>query len=221
MEVNGGALRPTVLTGTDIEHALLDKDGTPLKLVYVHVTSVYKNYICHRDTGQRTFAWFDETGKYKGDIEHVASSIKKIESIGNTLVIIEENGTIGYLLYQDGKYKWLGNKPPFLTLFFKLRDCGPEKYEHGNIEVRNPKGLPTEWALQGTKLNYYEVFDDNEKPFKDLAGDREADYENIKPEKRSDITESVWALVNRTNNYIASKGAFLCEFFCPLLLSYV
>lgn len=53
-------------TGTDIEHALLDKDGTPLKLVYVHVTSVYKNYICHRDTGQRTFAWFDETGKYKG-----------------------------------------------------------------------------------------------------------------------------------------------------------
>lgn len=213
VEVNGGALRPTVLTGTDIEHALLDKDGTPLKLVYVHVTSVYKNYICHRDTGQRTFAWFDETGKYKGDIEHVASSIKKIESIGNTLVIIEENGTIGYLLYQDGKYKWLGNKPPFLTLFFKLRDCGPEKYEHGNIEVRNPKGLPTEWALQGTKLNYYEVFDDNEKPFKDLAGDREADYENIKPEKRSDITESVWALVNRTNNYIASKGHFYANFF--------
>lgn len=213
VEVNGGALRPTVLTGTDIEHALLDKDGTPLKLVYVHVTSVYTHYICHRETGQHTFAWFDKTGKFGGDILHDADSINKIESIGNTLVFIEANGTIGYCLYCDGKYKWLGNKPPFLTLYFKLRDCGPEKYEHGNIEIKNPKGLPTEWALQGTRLNYYEVFDDKDKPFKDIGDERGGKYENIKPEKRSDITESVWALLNRTNNLIASKGHFYANFF--------
>lgn len=47
----------------------------------------------------------------------------------------------------------------------------------------------------------------------DMAGDQEPEVLTIKEDKQSDITQSIYALINRTNNLIARKGRFYANFF--------
>lgn len=50
----------------------------------------------------------------------------------------------------------------------------------------------------------------------DAAGGKELEVLTIKEDKQSDITQSIYALVNRTNNLIARKGRFYANFLLDI-----
>ena len=84
-------------------------------LKYIHTTSEFKNYI---------FANSDDiiSVSSRGDsqtIRGIEGEVNEITSVGNTLVVSTET-TMFYLLYKEGSYKKLGNKPPVIDLTFLL-----------------------------------------------------------------------------------------------------
>ena len=67
----------------------------------------------------------------------------KLSSIGNTLVMTSERG-LEYILYKDGEYKPLGQKPPELDISFKLRlNRLSSSYDWAKIEVEGNYGKTT------------------------------------------------------------------------------
>lgn len=100
---------PTVLFTLDAGYQLL----------YIHNGSSFTNYVvlspdCKLKALNNTQEYLDfalDTGNFGGIIN--------IQSIGNTLVLLCENG-IHYILYKDNDYKYLGQKPPQMNITFDL-----------------------------------------------------------------------------------------------------
>lgn len=92
--------------------------GSPILLqqfarepVYIHKNSGYEHYICYNGTSL-TYDYKRENGKFiaTGGVIVEVSKLVSVESIGNMLIIISESG-IGYALYKDGAYGYIGEKP--------------------------------------------------------------------------------------------------------------
>lgn len=210
VELHDGALRPSVLSGTTIAKRLADAGGNDCRLLYVHVTTAYTYIIAYCDVTMR-LSWFQKDGALGGTIDHdFNEGITSIDSIGNTLVVIDKNG-IHYILYKntDNTYKYLGQKPPFLTIEFSLSKNYPDNYETGGLSVKgSAEGFY--WAFQQTTLSCNDAFSKVEKSTAYNKGETQL---TINTEKQSDMTENAWALVNRTNNLIAKAGHFYANFF--------
>ena len=108
---NGG-MRPIVLP--DAEFTL----GEGERLVYIHVMSQYKNYLVTTTDGKLGF--YDQDFQYEL-IEGFsgADSILSVSSVGNTVIVFSDEG-MHYLLYRDGSYEYLGQKPPETVISFSL-----------------------------------------------------------------------------------------------------
>ena len=108
---NGG-MRPIVLP--DAEFTL----GEGERLVYIHVMSQYKNYLVTTTDGKLGF--YDQDFQYEL-IEGFsgADSILSVSSVGNTVIVFSDDG-MHYLLYRDGSYEYLGQKPPETVISFSL-----------------------------------------------------------------------------------------------------
>lgn len=110
IEAHNGELTPSVMP--EIAFSLQEGD----KLLYVHTSGNYKNYIIQR--GEK-LCWFSDEEKDKvkeiGDFKPTS-----IHSVGNTLVALS-NDNIGYILYKKGEYKYLGSKPDELNISFALK----------------------------------------------------------------------------------------------------
>jgi len=108
---NGG-MRPIVLP--DAEFTL----GEGERLVYIHVMSQYKNYLVTTTDGKSGF--YDQDFQYEL-IEGFsgADSILSVSSVGNTVIVFSDEG-MHYLLYRDGSYEYLGQKPPETAISFSL-----------------------------------------------------------------------------------------------------
>ena len=163
VELHDGALRPAVLSGTAIADRLADKDNNDCRLLYVHVTTAYKHIIAYCDVTGR-LSWFQKDGTFGGTIEYVFNNgIKSIDSIGNTLVVIDNDG-IHYILYKNttNNYKYLGQKPPFLNIQFSLSKNYSADYETGGISVEgSAEGFNV--AFQQTTLSCSEAFNPSTK----------------------------------------------------------
>lgn len=110
-----GAMRPVLLP----EPEFTLQEGEILK--FVHYTQSYKNYIYINGNFIKAFR-FEEGNRTDLSFGYSLSAgeeLNKIDSVGNTLIIVTSN-IMSYLLFKDGNYVYLGEKPPFLPISFGL-----------------------------------------------------------------------------------------------------
>ena len=222
LELHDGALRPAILSGTQISEALLVGSTQSIAtLLYIHETGNYKHLIALQpnagtDAGVSTpsLHWFDEDGTYMNLLHTFPSgtTIQSVNSVGNTLIIISTDGIHYAIFHPDatyGSYQYLGPKPPFLQLSFSIDTQNHyENYDLGGIDSKSSSNGFQD-CFQQTSLSCAEAFSV-------VANDSFSLGEicaSIKEERQSDITQSIYALVNRTNNLIARNGRFYANFF--------
>ena len=222
LELHDGALRPAILSGTQISEALLVGSTQSIAtLLYIHETGNYKHLIALQpnagtDAGVSTpsLHWFDEDGTYMNLLHTFPSgtTIQSVNSVGNTLIIIATDGIHYAIFHPDatyGSYQYLGPKPPFLQLSFSIDTQNHyENYDLGGIDSKSSSNGFQD-CFQQTSLSCADAFSV-------VANDSFSLGEicaSIKEERQSDITQSIYALVNRTNNLIARNGRFYANFF--------
>lgn len=211
LELHDGALRPSIVTGTPLSQPLTI-NGVVAKILYVHETGNYRHLIA---IASSAIYWFLQDGSL-GSTTPIKSfdyeaSVLSVNSIGNTLIIVATDG-IHYALWVDGGYKNLPQKPPFVEISFYISDDYPENYSNGGVDAEGSvNGFYS--SLQKTPYTQEEVFNKVKFTMNDSAGGKEHEVLTIKEDKQSDITQSIYALVNRTNNLIARKGRFYANFF--------
>lgn len=93
-------------------------------VLYIHKTSDYCNYIVY-DTqeGEKSgkICFFTDDVTNLKDITTISNrELYQINSIGNTLVILTNEGII-YALYKSGNYVIMGDKPEFPSISFRLQ----------------------------------------------------------------------------------------------------
>ena len=214
-ELHNGALRPSVIVGTAIEHDLEVPNSNPqviATLFYIHKTSAYTHFIA--GTNQVLY-WYYEDGTYVTSPANASRivdlgtgvTVIKIENIGNTLVIMATNG-IHYALWKSGSgsYVYLGQKPPFIKLTFGLTSIQRENYDRSTVQHDGTDSYAVYNALYNTGVN---------------VSDTEIAFSNTKvliktEEARTKITEGVWALVNMAHDVITKNG----HFYAPFLVRY-
>lgn len=212
LELHDGALRPSIVTGTPLSQPLTI-NGVVAKILYVHETGNYRHLIA---IASSAIYWFLQDGSL-GSTTPIKSfdyeaSVLSVNSIGNTLIIVATDG-IHYALWVDGGYKYLSQKPPFVEIAFSISDDYPENYSNGGIVTEGSvKGFRE--VFQQTTYSCNDVFDKVKisTSITDLFI-REFECLTIKEDKQSDLTQSIYALVNRTNNLIARNGRFYANFF--------
>lgn len=210
-ELHNGALRPSVLQGTATTHPLTAVDGSILQLVFVHVTPAYTHFIASsiEDDENRTVSWHHQDGALGGTIEHSFTNIVSVESVGNTLVILDQNG-IHYSLWKDNAYKYLGQQPPFVQLSFSLSEDHTGTYQ---VQSTNSDESDADTSVIHDK-EVYEAIRKTGLENKDLSfSDDTKTKVVIEEKKRSTVTEAVWAIINHTNSVITEDNHFYAPFF--------
>ena len=210
LELHDGALRPSIVTGTPLSQPLTI-NGVVAKILYVHETGNYRHLIA---IASSAIYWFLQDGSLGSTTPiksfDYESSVLSVNSIGNTLIIVATDG-LHYALWVDGGYKYLPQKPPFVEIAFSISDDYPENYSNGGVDAEGSANGFRE-AFQQTTYSCNDVFDKVKMSMADfMNGDVEC--LTIKEDKQSDLTQSIYALVNRTNNLIARKGRFYANFF--------
>ena len=210
LELHDGALRPSIVTGTPLSQPLTI-NGVVAKILYVHETGNYRHLIA---IASSAIYWFLQDGSLGSTTPiksfDYESSVLSVNSIGNTLIIVATDG-LHYALWVDGGYKNLPQKPPFVEITFSISDDYPENYSNGGVDAEGSANGFRE-AFQQTTYSCNDVFDKVKMSLTDfMNGDVEC--LTIKEDKQSDLTQSIYALVNRTNNLIARKGRFYANFF--------
>lgn len=85
-------------------------------LMFVHKGKGYENFI----TLAGNALYVQTRTSTRTLIVYNVGMVSKIEALGNTLMVISDKPIV-YLLYKDQAYKYLGNKPPELSISFGLR----------------------------------------------------------------------------------------------------
>lgn len=217
LEQHDGALRPAIIAGTPLPNKINTFSEGDTKLLYIHESGSYKHFIgMYLSANSPVIRWYNSDGEDKKTIVafDAGVTIRSITSVGNTLIIITSAGTY-YAIFQkdndpEGDYEFLGEKPPFIELSFTLGWEEKLDYELGGIEITDnetsKKGFYE--AFQQTNLTCDETFIKvSGSTFK--GGDKCIE---IKAAKQSEVTESIYALINRTNNIIARNGLFYANF---------
>lgn len=224
VEIRDGAVRPSVLSGTALAHALTNNDASAPKTVtlkYVHVTTSYTHLIGQltlTDSANNNAAayqqlyWYQDNGTFGGLIKQFDDgvSVNNIQSVGNTLIVLASDG-LHYILWKNtsNTYKYLGQKPPFVTIQFDISTNKSGDYENGGVTCDSSEAGYWE-AFQETSVSCGDMFKTITKSSAYSAGDNCLSINN---DEQSAVTEAVWALINRTNNYIAKQGHFYANFF--------
>ncbi len=212
LELHDGALRPAIVAGTKVGNLWVNNSGDT-KLVYVHEASGYKHFIGYLEK-ENSLHWFDEDCTYMDTVFSLGEGeLKSVTSIGNTLVIICSDG-IRYALFErkngsGDNYLCLGQKPPFLELSFTISN--EDQYEDYSLG-----GVTADGSKEGFNIAFQQTTLSCGDAFKAVNGStwNEGDHcVDIIEDKQSDITQSIYALVNRTNNLIARHGRFYANFF--------
>ena len=215
LELHDGALRPTIVSGTELPNTIMVDNPGDTKVLYIHETGNYRHFIgLHQESEEElkySLHWFDEEGAYM-DTLHVfttGASVKSVNSVGNTLVVISSEGIFYALFHVGDNYEWLGQKPPFVELGFVTSMTDQfEDYDLGGIEADGSKN-GFNLCFQQTTYACGDIF----KKVDETHWNKGNLCVNIVEDKQSDITQSIYALVNRTNNLIARHGRFYANFF--------
>ena len=126
------------------------------KLMFVHKSNTFvdvPHYITLTD--EEVLSWCKKDGTDKTIIDTIlGENIKQITSVGNTLMILTDNG-IRYYLWKGSGYKYLGNHLPELPISFGLQGTMERKdvtYTNGvaNVDVDDVNG-----AVNTLDASYY------------------------------------------------------------------
>lgn len=217
LELHDGALRPAIIAGTPLTNKINTFSEGDTKLLYIHESGSYKHFIGMYLSGNSPdIRWYNSEGELKKSIVvfDEGVTIRSITSVGNTLILITSAGTY-YALFQkdndpEGDYEFLGEKPPFLELSFTLGWEEKLDYGLGGIEINDN---------ETSKKGFYEAFQQTnltcDETFIKVSGSNFKGGDKcieIKAAKQSEVTESIYALINRTNNIIARNGLFYANF---------
>lgn len=182
-----GAMRPIVVP--DAEFSM----GVGEKLMCVHTTSNYKNFIYQTGNGIKAFAMSGGTRK-DYSISYVFASgeqLYKIESIGNTLILLTTKGMY-YWLFSELDYTPLGSKIPEIPINFGL--------------TTTPLLLSDTQKLHDQKYWAFTILFDGIAT-SDL-------FNEFSESNKTQITNQVMAAVNKfINNNAVEKGQFMYPFF--------
>ena len=208
LELHDGALRPAIVSGTTLSQPLT-VNGEVAKLLYVHETGSYHHLIT---IASSSVYWFMQDGTLGSSTPiksfDYESTVLSITSVGNTLVIITTGG-VCYARWTDNDYKYLGEKPPITNITFSIsKNDSYEDYSFGGVDC---DGSADGFDVAFQQTNY--ACSDALQVVNSAKRKKGLSCVNIKEEKQSDITQSVYALVNRTNNVIAKNGRFYANFF--------
>lgn len=234
-ELCDGALRPSVVSGTDLEHSLTYTQGNVTKvctLLYVHKTSAYTHLIAvcppFEEGTPPSLRWFKEDGTHGGEIEgfvftdfdmdwepvvHYANiyDVEQVESIGNTLVVLCGNGK-HYAVWKDtgnngGEYKYLGLRPPFVELSFALFKEATQEYDRSTV---GGERYSSAIAYRRTSIQATDDYFENTGNSEDNTGRNTGRFKVDLV--ASDITREAWALINQTHDFITRNGQFYTNF---------
>lgn len=208
VELRDGSLRPSVLSGSSIG------GGAKMKgyLLYVHKTASYTHYITASDDTPLQMYFYTESGGSLTEEVFVTytefdyDDIRAIESIGNTVIILTNTG-LHYFLFKTttGKYKYLGNRIPFVRLQFRPSTNYKGAYDRSTVDNDDPSPT-TEEAWRAMTFDVGDA----------CSASNSARVVSIKADKQADVTDAVWALINQTNDTIAKDG----HFYAPFMVRY-
>lgn len=96
-------------------------DDPSRKIIFLHCNEVYKHYISYDGTKLYFEAKEQNNSIIPTGLDALCeiSGLSKIESVGNTLVVITDT-EIFYLLYRNGAYEILGTRPDMPEISFYL-----------------------------------------------------------------------------------------------------
>lgn len=116
------------------------------KLLYVHKSNSYENYIRLSNGNLLSSSKGSDTSSV---IMENVGDVLKIESIGNTLIVISGN-PVRYLLFKEGNYLYLGEKPPMPNIAFKYNNSPSVNWFRSldNIIYSNSDVIPQDKADQ-------------------------------------------------------------------------
>lgn len=122
LESHGGALRPSLLAGRRYNPP--EEDGTSYSLIHVHTTSAYSHFVFRSGDG---LYWSEAAeGQYTPRLLDTYTGLSSVNTVGNTLVVLTSSG-LHYLLWKEGEYKYIGQKPPEIGLSFGLSTTAYER----------------------------------------------------------------------------------------------
>lgn len=109
------------------------------KLIYIHATSSYKNYILLSEDEDKNLSLRYTTEANPSETKPIYTlpqdtDIKQLQSIGNTLILITNKG-IDYVLFKEGTYKYIGNKIPDIELSFSLESKNKIHYTGKDVNL--------------------------------------------------------------------------------------
>ena len=203
VEIHDASLRPSIIKGAPTTYPL-KVSNTVARLRYVHTTVAYTHFLA---TVGDSLYWFHENGSLGGSGAYTIytfSSIIKLESVGNTLVVLDANG-IHYILWnqKQSTYEYLGQQPPFVDLQFSLSS---QKY-CSDWQMKYGEGTYIGTCISIPKDEAYDINDI------DISSSGTSGKLN---KQQSAMTEAAWAVINRTNAVTAEKGYF----YAPFLVRY-
>lgn len=133
---HNGAMRPVILPNPEFTL----KAGETL--LYIHSASNYRNFIYQQANSIKAFTIVNNARK-EHDLSYNlknGEAITKIESIGNTLILLTSS-RLSYILFKENSYKYLGEKPEFPEIRFELNGTIQKSEEKGvgfDINLREP-----------------------------------------------------------------------------------
>lgn len=183
------------------------------EVIFVHKTTAFSHYIIKRAGSPNvTLLWLNENegtevpATYNGIILSTLKNVLRILSVGNTLVILSEDG-LHYILWRstDNNYSYLGQSIPEINMQFTTSAIYPDSYDRGTIETTD------------TSKKYYAAWRTTDEAASDCCTiNSQGSAVAFKEEKQAKITQSIWALINQTNAQIAKSG----HFYAPFLVRY-
>lgn len=212
-----GAMRPVFQPKRQIKFQMGDTHVATVK--YIHKTADYTHYIVQVNDNQaeQSIGWIDSSvielatelpvvitpSSEELNFINVGGVFRGIEmyeynAIGNTLVVLTENG-MHYILWKDDTYTYLGTHLPELELSFGLQGT-KENSEDFYVEIKST--APTQFTIG--ELPYI----GNEKLFSEL---------HLSDDKVNEITDTILAQVNK---YIADNSTNAGKFLFPFFVRY-
>lgn len=201
MEIHDGALRPSVLHGTELGDMKVHVDGETIELIHIHAGSgeSYPHYIGRRIFGNRLYLYWFRSADANGTIDPTPHNIYNfgyrtiydVKSIGNTLCVMLIDG-IHYFLFKDEgnnneRYDYLGQMPELEMRF------GIKLVSNGSGDIKSIENT----RLVDTSHYHYD----------------QATTENILEDDQPTITQYILAGVNKAVNERHEAGYFVFPFF--------
>lgn len=210
VELKDGFIRPSVLTGSEI--GSLTVNGVNATLIFVHNTGSYTHYLAYytaSSTKKLVYFSTSSTGQWEAStpisLSFDISKIKDIDSVGNTLVIIDTDGIVHYVLWRNGAYEELPQKPPMIDILFRLGADKVAKYPVID-NIKNPDGI-TDGTWAGYRAAGCSWSDAVEVVGSDMK---------IKDDYKSLVQNTAYALMNECNAIISKAG----HFYAPFMVRY-